>query len=326
MKPFERFDRSSAMLRGLVVAALGVLAVSGCNEECVDQFDCAKLASKSALTCEDGRCVVKTVLPTLPSFVTDAGRPPTDGGSMVSGDGGVSQRIIPGEYQARLSGGQLVPPVGTMATGAATAILTLDDAGVSTLSWTMTFAGLTPTNAVLMVGAPAGRSVFNLALLSDGGVSSPFSGAIPLSRAQAQAVSAFRSSFLLTSAARPTGELRGQLIPKGALIGFTQFVKASDGGYGGGGQLVLETDGGFIPVAGAFDFDWTESGPVASASVNQGGPAIIQLPLNATRTGAAGSFEPFALLVMLRDAGVVVTGTDADGGVVFRGDLGLSLR
>ncbi|MBL8918507.1 MAG: CHRD domain-containing protein [Myxococcaceae bacterium] len=313
------------MLRGLAVTTLCLLALPGCNEECVDQFDCAKLVSKSALTCEDGRCVVKTMLPTFPSFPTDAGRPATDGGAQAN-DGGLPARIVPGEYQARLSGGQLVPPVSTMATGSATAVLTVDDAGVSTLGWTITFTGLTPTNAVLMVGAPAGRSLFNVLLLSDGGVSSPFSGAVPLTRPQAQAVSAFRSSFVLTSATRPAGELRGQLIPKGAFIGFTQFMKASDGGYGGGGQLVLETDGGFIPVSGAFDFDWTESGAVASASVNQGGPPIIQLPLNAARTGAAGSFEPFALLVMLRDAGVVVSGDDDDGGLVFQGDLGLSLR
>lgn len=314
------------MLRGLAVAALCAAAFAGCSEECVDQFDCVKIASKSTLTCEDGRCVVKAVVPMLPSFVMDAGRP-GDGGSTVGGDGGVPQgRVVPGEYQARLSGGQLVPPVSTMASGNATVTLSVDDAGVATLGWALTFSGLTPTNAVLMVGAPAGRSLFNVVLLSDGGVTSPFTGSVSLSRTQAQAVSAFRTSFVLTTATRPTGELRGQIVPKGAFVGFTQFVKASDGGYGGGGQLVLETDGGFLPVTGAFDFDWTESGPVASASVNQGGPPIFQLPLNASRTGSAGSFDPFALLLMLRDAGVVVSGADADGGVVFRGDLGLSLR
>lgn len=315
------------MLRGLAVVAL-ILVLCGCNEECVDQFDCVKIASKSQLTCDDGRCVVKTMLPTLPSFVTDAGRPSSDGGSGVVGDGGLpTGRVIPGEYQARLSGGQLVPPITTMASGQATVTLATDDAGVSTLSWMLTFANVSPTNAVLMVGAPAGRSVFNIVPLGDGGIASPFSGSRTLSRVQAEAVSSFRASFVLTSATQPFGELRGQIIPKGGFIGFTQFVKTG-GGYGGGGQLVLQTDGGFIPSAGSFDFDWTESGGVANASINQGGTGapILQLPLNAMATGSAGSFDPLALLLMLRDAGVYVTGSHADGGEAFRGDLGLSLR
>ncbi|MBM4778446.1 MAG: CHRD domain-containing protein [Archangiaceae bacterium] len=310
----------------LVAAAL-VLVVTGCNEECVDQFDCVKIASKSPLTCEDGRCVVKTTLPMIPSFaVPDAGR--TDGGAPVTGDGGIQPgRVVNGDYQARLSGGQLVPPVTTMASGNATATLSTDDAGVSTLAYSMTFMNVAPTNAVLMFGAPAGRSVFNIVPLNDGGVTSPFAGSVRLSRSQAEAVSAFRSSIVLTSATQPLGELRGQIIPRGAFIGFTQFTKTG-GGYGGGGQLVLEVDGGFIPVAGSYELNWAESGAVASASVSQGGTGapILQLPLNATATGSAGTFDPLTLLFMLRDAGVYVTGSSADGGEVFRGDLSLSLR
>ncbi len=315
------------MLRRSVVLVVS-LSVLGCSEECVDQFDCLKISSKSTLTCDDGRCVVKSTLPTFPSFgPMDAGRGGGAGGG-TSGDGGVQpRRVIPGDYTARLSGGQIVPPVTTMASGQATVRLSQDDAGTS-LSWSMTFTNLVPTAAVLMVGAPAGRSVFNFVVLNDGGITSPFAGSVPLSRAQAEAVSAFGTSLLLTSAAQRAGEIRGQIVPRGSIIGFTQFVRRSTGQYGGGGQLVLETDGGFIPVAGSFEFDWTESGPVASASVSQGGTGdpIVPLPLNATGTGSAGTFDPLSLLLMVRDAGVYVTGNSADGGEVFRGDLSLSLR
>lgn len=307
----------------LLVVALSML---GCAEECVDQFDCLKISSKSTLTCDDGRCVVKSTLPTFPSFgPMDAGR--SDAGSP-TGDGGVQPaRVIPGDYVARLSGGQNVPAVTTMASGQATARLSQDDAGAS-LSWSMAFTNLVPTAAVLMVGAPAGRSVFNFVVLNDGGITSPFTGSVALSRSQAEAVSAFGTSFVLTSATQRTGELRGQIVPRGSIIGFTQFVRKSNGQYGGGGQLVLETDGGFIPVAGSFEFNWTESGPVVSASVSQGGTGdpIVPLPLNATGTGSAGTFDPLSLLLMVRDAGVYVTGNSADGGEVFRGDLSLSLR
>lgn len=313
------------MLRRSVVLAVS-LSILGCSEECVDQFDCLKISSKSTLTCDNGRCVVKSTLPTFPSLgPADAGRP--DAGT-INSDGGVQPaRVIPGDYTARLSGGQLVPPVTTTASGQATATLAQNDAGAS-LSWSMTFTNLVPTNAVLMIGAPAGRSVFNFIPLNDGGITSPFSGTVSLSRAQAEAVSAFRTSLVLTSAGQPLGELRGQVVPKGSLIGFTQFVRTSNGQYGGGGQVVLETDGGFIPVAGSFEFNWTESGPVASASVSQGGTgaAILPLPINATGTGSVGTFEPLTLLLMLRDAGVYVTGSSADAGEVFRGDLSLSLR
>lgn len=91
---------------------------------------------------------------------------------------------------------------------------------------------------------------------------------------------------------------------------------------------MLEVDGGFIPVTGSYELNWTESGAVASASVSQGGTGtpILQLPLNSTATGSAGTFDPLTLLFMLRDAGVYVTGSSADGGEVFRGDLSLSLR
>lgn len=317
------------MVRWLLSAWL-LIGLSGCPEECVDQFDCLRVPSKLPLTCDDGRCVVKTSLPMIPSFVIpDAGRPDAGAGGGASGDGGLPVgRLLPGEYTARLSGGQLVPPVTTTASGQATATLLVDDAGLSTLSFSVTLQNVTPTNVVLMTGAPAGRTVFSFLPL-DGGVASPFAGATRLSRAQAEAVSAYRAAFLVTSVGRPMGELRGQLVPRGAFVGFTQFVRSDTGGYGGGGQLVLETlDGGFIPQLGSFDFDWTESGPVASAVITQGGggPPIVTLPLNATATGSVGSFDPLALLFNLRDAGIAVVGTGLDGGERFRGDLGLSLR
>jgi hypothetical protein len=320
MKPFERFDTRVAMLRRFVTL-LACLAALSCSEECTDQFDCLKVASKSTLTCDDGRCVVKSTFPAFPSLgPTDAGR--GDGG--LGGDGGVQPgRVIPGNYVARLTGGQLVPPVTTTANGQLTATLVQSDAGTS-LSWAITYANLVPTNAVLVIGAPAGRNGSTFIPLSDGGITSPFSGTLPLSRTQAIEISAFRTSVVLTSATQPLGELRGQLVPRGSLIGFSQFVRASDGRYGGGGQLVVETSGGFIPVAGSFEFNWAESGPVTSASVNQSSEAaLLPLPLSATGTSSSGSFEALTLLMKLRDAGISVTGLASDGGEVFRGDLSL---
>lgn len=300
----------------LAVIVSSLLAIS-CTEECVDQFDCLKVSTKQTLTCDDGRCVVKTA---LPSFMLPT---PRDSGTVTPSDGGLpTARLVPGEYTGRLSGAQLVPPVTTTGAGTVTATLGLSDAGAS-LSWSINVTNLTPTNVALMVGAPAGRQTTTFLRLNDGGVPLPFSGTMPLSSATAQAISGAQASIIVTTAARPFGELRGQLIPKGAILGTSQFIRSRDGQYGGGGQLLLETDGGFLPVAGSFQFDWSESGPVANAAVSQLGSALLPMPLNAAKTGSSGTFEPLALLVMLKDAGIAVVGTDSDGGEVFRGDLSL---
>lgn len=295
-----------------------LLALGGCNEECVDQFDCLKVGSKSTLTCEDGRCVVKTVLPTisLPMPTRDAGVSVSDGGLPPA-------RLVPGEYVARLSGNQQVPPVGTTATGTATFVLRATDAGTS-LTYSLT-TDAAPVNVALMLGTPAGRQSTSFLRLNDGGVTLPFTGALELTQGQALAISRSQAAIIVTSAARPFGEIRGQIVPKGAALGFTQLVRSSDRQYGGGGQLILETDGGFIPIVGSYFFDWTESGPVAAAALTQSGSgsALLPLPLNATRTGSAGSFDPLSLLLMVRDAGVIMIGTHADGGEAFRGDLTL---
>ncbi len=300
----------------LALIVLSLSAIS-CTEECVDQFDCLKVSTKQTLTCDDGRCVVKS---SLPSFMLPT---PRDAGTVTPSDGGLpTARILPGDYTARLSGAQLIPPVTTMGTGTVAATLAVSDAGAS-LSWTINVTTLTPANVALMVGAPAGRQTTTFLRLNDGGVPLPFTGTIPVSSATAQAISGAQASIIVTTAAKPFGELRGQLVPKGAILGTSQFVRSRDGQYGGGGQLLLETDGGFIPVAGSFQFDWSESGAVANAAVSQLGTPLLPLPLDAAKTGSAGTFEPLALLVMLRDAGLVVVGTDQDGGEVFRGDLSL---
>lgn len=301
-----------------------LLGLTACNEECVDQFDCLRLGSKTLLTCDDGRCVVKMTAPTfnLPMPVRDAGTPPvTDGGAP-------TPRLVPGDYTARISGSQQVPPVMTMGSGTATVTLRASDAGTYSIAYSVSVTGVQPVNVALMLGAPAGRQSMTFLRLNDGGVPVPLVGTLDLSRTQAEAISGAQSAIIVTSATRPFGELRGQVIPRGAILGFTQLVRSRDGQYGGGGQLVLETDGGFIPTAGSFLLDWTESGPVANAAVTRGGTntPILSLPLNAARTGAEGTFDPFSLLLMLGDAGVSIVGSQADGGETFRGDLSLSLR
>ncbi|MDX2009527.1 MAG: CHRD domain-containing protein [Myxococcaceae bacterium] len=312
------------MLQRLAVVGM-VVGLWGCNEECVDAFDCAKVPSRVPLTCDDGRCVAKTTLPMFPSFGgMDAGRRDggVDGGAS---DGGAPEVALrPGEYTARLSGGQLVPPVATSAAGSAQATLVVDDAGVATLSWSAMVMNATPVGATLLFDAPAGRSGAGPLVVSDGG---SLSGTLALTRAQAAAVSTNRASLVIATTERPAGGLKGQLAPRGALVGFTQLVRAANGQYGGGGQLVLEFMGMF-PTAGGYDFEWPESGRVTSAALVQGAGStpLLALELNGSRTGASGTFEPLPLLLMIRDGGLFVTGTGADGGEVFRGDLSLSLR
>lgn len=301
------FARSSRVLSRWVLA-FGLIFV-GCTEECVDQFDCRKVQSKSPLTCEDGRCVVKTTLPMLPTFTQpDAGRP--DGGTPVATDGGRPE-LVPGAFTARLSGGQLIPPHATTATGTLTAALELTDAGPM-FSWALSVTNTVPAALALGFGAQAGRiPTSTLPLTGDAGV-------VALTRAQAEQIAAMRASIIATP------DLRGQIVPRGAFVGFTQLT-SSDGGYGGGGQIVFLTDGGFIPTAGLYDFDWSEAGPVQFAAALQGSAPLLIL----SRTGglgATGTFSPLSLLTGLTDAGIVVYGFGADGGTVFRGDLSLSLR
>lgn len=298
--------------------ALFIASLTGCPEECVDQFDCLKIESKLPLACDDGRCVVKTTLPMIPSFVVDSGVR-TDAGSPV--DGGESLRL--GQYDARLSGGQLVPPLSTAASGSGGAVLRRTDAGTLQLLWSIFPTGTTVTSTSLGLAASAGRVPAQVVPLADGGAAI---GSVALSEAQGLQLSSLRGSLILGSTTNPSGEVRGQLVPRGAFVGFTQFVQRRDGGgYGGGGQLVIETDGGLIPLAASYDFDWSESGPVAFAAVTQGAAPLLVLALNSTQTGAQAAFNPL-VLASLRDAGVLVVGVGGDGGVIFTGDLALSFR
>ncbi len=321
-------------MRGFLVV-LVVASFTSCSEECVDQFDCVKVNSKQTLTCADGRCVVKTTLPTLPSFGgggPDAGR---DAGT--SPDGGAPDGpVVPGVYVARLTGGQLVPAVQTQASGAGQFTLSVTDAGTS-LAWAISVTGVAPTGAALMLGAVSARNTQTLAVLTDGGVTSPIIGSAPITRAQAQAISAYRAALIVSSAANPGGELRGQLLAPGLLAAPIVFTRVSNGQFGGGGHFLLQFPpdagaGGFaLPTAGSYDLDWTESGRVVEATVNRGpveagGATLLTLSLTPSRTGALGSFEPLALLLGLSDAGVSVSGRGADGGVAFTGAFNLSLR
>jgi hypothetical protein len=306
-----------------------VLFAAACAEECVDQFDCTKIPSKNPLVCEDGRCVVRTSLPAFPNFgplPMDAG--PPDAGRSDAGpqpdSGAESVPIRSTALSGRFSGGQMVPPLVTAGSGMVTAALEVEDGGTFRLTYALSVSNLESQALTLMFGATAGRNGNDVLSLSDAGLS----GALPLSRMRAEAVVRFRSALIVTGASQGSPSVRAQLVPRGAFTGFTQFARALDGQYGGGGHIILASpDGGMIPTLGTFDFDWRESGRVASASVNQGpGSSLIDLPLNSTRTGSSGEFSPLALVLMLRDAGIFVTGTGFDGGEVFRGDLSLSLR
>jgi hypothetical protein len=114
-------------------------------------------------------------------------------------------------FKADLSGASEVPPVTSAGKGTATASL---DTATKTLTWTVTYSGLTPTaghiHGPAAVGANAGVLV---ALGGDpASLASPIKGSATLTDAQISDLEAGRTYINLHTAANKGGEVRGQLV------------------------------------------------------------------------------------------------------------------
>jgi hypothetical protein len=113
-------------------------------------------------------------------------------------------------FKADLNGASEVPAVNTTGKGAATASL---DTTTKTLTWTVTYSGLTgPTTAAHIHGpAAAGANAGVLVPLS-GNLASPIKGSATLTDAQISDIESGRTYINLHTAANKGGEIRGQLM------------------------------------------------------------------------------------------------------------------
>ena len=112
-------------------------------------------------------------------------------------------------FEADMSGGQLVPPVDTPATGFVRAVL---DTDTREINWLVTYRGLSGAatgfsfNGPALPGGNAGPLMSPL-----GSASSPILGGAVVSAARADMLLAGEVYVVVTTAMFPQGELRAQL-------------------------------------------------------------------------------------------------------------------
>ena len=112
-------------------------------------------------------------------------------------------------FKADLSGASEVPPVTSAGKGTATAAL---DTASKTLSWTVTYSGLTPTAGHIHGPAAAGTNAGVLVPFSGTNLASPIKGSATLTDAQISDLEAGRTYINLHTADNKGGEIRGQLV------------------------------------------------------------------------------------------------------------------
>jgi len=112
-------------------------------------------------------------------------------------------------FKADLSGASEVPPVTSAGKGTATAAL---DTASKTLSWTVTYSGLTPTAGHIHGPAAAGTNAGVLVPFSGNNLASPIKGSAKLTDAQISDLEAGRTYINLHTADNKGGEIRGQLV------------------------------------------------------------------------------------------------------------------
>jgi len=105
-----------------------------------------------------------------------------------------------------LSGSNHVPPVATSATGTVTGTY---DTSTKTLSFTLTYTGMTPTAGHIHKGAVGTTGPVALPFL--GSLTSPYAYSIVLTASQEADLFATNYYVNLHSSAFPSGELRGQI-------------------------------------------------------------------------------------------------------------------
>jgi hypothetical protein len=112
-----------------------------------------------------------------------------------------------------LSGNQETPAVTTAATGNGTFTLSGFDGGAYTLTWNVTYTGLTPNAGHIHTGwaAESGGVTFNFGNT----LTSPIMGSAAVTAAQAQSLATGHTYANLHSAAHANGEIRGQILKQG---------------------------------------------------------------------------------------------------------------
>jgi CHRD domain len=114
-------------------------------------------------------------------------------------------------FKADLSGASEVPPVTTAGKGTATAAL---DTATKTLTWTVSYSGLSGTATAGHIHGPAapGANAGVLVPLFSGNVANPIKGSATLTDAQVSDLEAGRTYVNLHTDANKPGEIRGQLV------------------------------------------------------------------------------------------------------------------
>jgi hypothetical protein len=114
-------------------------------------------------------------------------------------------------YTASLVGASETPPTDSAGTGSAAIDL---DTTAKTLSWTLTYSGLTgPANMAHFHGpAPVGQSA-GVQIPLTGDLTSPVKGSASITDAQTADLKAGLWYINIHTAAHPGGEIRGQVVP-----------------------------------------------------------------------------------------------------------------
>ncbi len=113
-------------------------------------------------------------------------------------------------YTAKLDGASETPPNNSKATGMVAAQF---DTATKTLTWTVTYSGLTgrAIAAHFHGAAPAGKTALIMVPVR-GNLASPIKGSARLTNAQQKALAAGMMYFNIYTAAHKPGEIRGQLV------------------------------------------------------------------------------------------------------------------
>ena len=116
----------------------------------------------------------------------------------------------PINFNADLSGASEVPPVTTAGKGAATAAL---DPATKTLTWTVSYSGLSgPATAAHIHGPAAPGANAGVLVPFTGDLASPIKGSTTLTDAQITDLEAEKWYVNVHTAANKAGEIRGQLM------------------------------------------------------------------------------------------------------------------
>ncbi|HTC17920.1 MAG TPA: CHRD domain-containing protein [Stellaceae bacterium] len=116
-------------------------------------------------------------------------------------------------FHASLSGAQEVPPVAGNGTASADFKL---DAATKTLTWTVTYSGLSSDAVAAHIHGPAamGANAGVEVNLAPGGMASPLTGSAVLTDAQITDLSTGNTYINIHTANNKGGEIRGQITPK----------------------------------------------------------------------------------------------------------------